>query len=204
VGQQVLPARAAASAMRARRGARGSPLWTTGTASRRALKPRPLTQAQPHDPMIVSTGATVRDASESCPPSIGTLSAFAASRMVTSELSAHVEPMARWIIGKAVQRFPANDRNRFREEWLAHLDETPGTLRKLWHAVGCYLGAAKVAGVLAKEAARKEDRAVPSAPTNIEAKVVDQVLGPTGPSKIVLDLENSTYEKQAVPLKPGP
>ena len=69
--------------MRARRGARGSPLWTTGTASRRAPKPRPLTQAQPHDPMIVSTGATVRDrrnavrdASERCPPSIGTLSAF--------------------------------------------------------------------------------------------------------------------------------
>jgi hypothetical protein len=92
----------------------------------------------------------------------------AASRMVTGELSAHVEPMARWIIGKAVQRFPANDRNRFREEWLAHLDETPGTLRKLWHAVGCYLGSAKVAGVLAaKEAARKEDctrRAPPTAP----------------------------------------
>ena len=80
----------------------------------------------------------------------------AASRMVTSELSAHVEPMARWIIGKAVQRFPANDRNRFREEWLAHLDETPGTLRKLWHAVGCYLGAAKVAGVLAQQPPDKE------------------------------------------------
>jgi hypothetical protein len=135
----------------------------------------------------------------------------AASRIVTSELSAHVEPMARWIIGKAVQRFPANDRNRFREEWLAHLDETPGTLRKLWHAVGCYLAAAKVAGVLAKEAARKEDRAA-----NVEAKITadEQVLGfvkivhtvgaPTGPSKIVLDLGNSTAEKQAVPLKPGP
>ena len=82
LGQQVLPARAAASAMRARRGARGSPLWTTGTASRRAPKPRPLTPAQPRDPMIVSTRATVRDrrnavrdASERCPPSIGTLPA---------------------------------------------------------------------------------------------------------------------------------
>jgi hypothetical protein len=36
VGQQAPPARAAASAMRARRGARGSPLLTTGTAWRRA------------------------------------------------------------------------------------------------------------------------------------------------------------------------
>jgi hypothetical protein len=36
VGQQEPPARAAASAMRARRGARGSLLLTTGTAYRRA------------------------------------------------------------------------------------------------------------------------------------------------------------------------
>jgi hypothetical protein len=36
VGQQGPPARAAASAMRARRVARGSLLLTTGTASRRA------------------------------------------------------------------------------------------------------------------------------------------------------------------------
>jgi hypothetical protein len=35
VGQQEPPARAAASAMRARRGTRGSLLLTTGTASRR-------------------------------------------------------------------------------------------------------------------------------------------------------------------------
>jgi hypothetical protein len=37
VGQQAPPARTAASAMRARRGARGSLLLTTGTASRRAF-----------------------------------------------------------------------------------------------------------------------------------------------------------------------
>ena len=36
VGQQAPPARAAAPAMGARRGARGSLLLTTGTASRRA------------------------------------------------------------------------------------------------------------------------------------------------------------------------
>jgi len=37
VGQQIPPARAAASAIRARRGARGSLLLTTGTASLRAI-----------------------------------------------------------------------------------------------------------------------------------------------------------------------
>jgi hypothetical protein len=138
----------------------------------------------------------------------------AATSIVTRELSAHVEPMAKWIIGKAARRLPADDRDRFREEWLAHLDETPGTLRKLWHAVGCHLGAAKVAGVLAKEAARKEDRAAPNPPTNFEVKITAgdlkitaddvKIVATVWASKIILDLENATHEKQAVPLKPGP
>ena len=58
---------------------------------------RPLTQAQPHEPMMPSTGATVRDrrnavrdASESCPPSIGTLSAIDRNRCPPSSESAHV------------------------------------------------------------------------------------------------------------------
>jgi hypothetical protein len=78
----------------------------------------------------------------------------AASRILAGELGAHAEPLARWIIEKAVKRLPAGDCDRFREEWLAHLDETPGTLRKLWHAFGCHLGAAKVAGVLAQQTKR--------------------------------------------------
>jgi len=73
------------------------------------------------------------------------------SGIVTGELSAHAEPMARWIISKAVARLPADDRERFREEWLAHLEEVPGAVGKLWHATGCYLGAAKVGLALGRE-----------------------------------------------------
>jgi signal transduction histidine kinase len=76
------------------------------------------------------------------------------SGIVTGELSAHVGPLAQWIIGRAAQRLRAGDRARYHEEWLAHLDETPGTLRKLWHALGCHLCAAKVAGVLAQRTER--------------------------------------------------
>jgi hypothetical protein len=71
-----------------------------------------------------------------------------ASRIVTGELSAHVEPFARWVINKGAERLPVEVRDRFREEWLAHMDETPGALRKLWHAMGCRLGAIKVGDVL--------------------------------------------------------
>jgi two-component sensor histidine kinase len=70
------------------------------------------------------------------------------SGIVAAELIAHAEPVARWIIGKAVEHLPPGNRDRFREEWLAHLDETPGALRKLWHSMGCCLGAAKVGAVL--------------------------------------------------------
>jgi two-component sensor histidine kinase len=81
----------------------------------------------------------------------------AVGRIVTGELSAHVEPMARWIIGKAVERLPTENRKRFSEEWLAHLEEVPSGVRKLWHAFGCYLCAAKVANALARRERDKLD-----------------------------------------------
>jgi hypothetical protein len=74
------------------------------------------------------------------------------SRVVTAELIAHTEPMARWIIGKAVERLPADVRERFREEWTAHLNETPGSFRKLLHAIGCLLAASALANIPAQHA----------------------------------------------------
>jgi hypothetical protein len=78
----------------------------------------------------------------------------AGSRVVAGELSAHVEPFARWVINKGVDHLPVEVRDRFREEWLAHLDETPGTLRKLWHVMGCRWGAIKVGDVLRQQKKR--------------------------------------------------
>jgi hypothetical protein len=69
------------------------------------------------------------------------------SGLLTGELRAHAERLAKWIIRTAVNRLPSDERERFREEWLAHLGETTGTLRKIWHAIGCYLGAAKIANI---------------------------------------------------------
>jgi hypothetical protein len=71
----------------------------------------------------------------------------AASRIVVGELGAHVEPTARWIIDKAVERLPVDERARFREEWTAHLNETPGSFRKLLHALGCCLAASALANM---------------------------------------------------------
>jgi hypothetical protein len=75
----------------------------------------------------------------------------AAGRIIAGELGAHAEPVARWVIEKAAERLPRPKRNRFLEEWLAHLNDTPGTLRKLSHAAGCYIGATTLAPVLRAE-----------------------------------------------------
>jgi hypothetical protein len=75
----------------------------------------------------------------------------AVSRIITGELGARMEPLARWAIHKAVERLPADDRERFREEWLAHLHQLAGGPAKLLHAFGCYLGAGKLGDVLAKQ-----------------------------------------------------
>lgn len=82
----------------------------------------------------------------------------AASRIVIGELSAHLEPLALWIINKAVERIPSCERERFREEWVAHLNETPGSLRKLLHALGCRIAATAISGVLVRE--RKEETVI--------------------------------------------
>jgi len=84
----------------------------------------------------------------------------AASRIVAGELSAHVEPLARWIIGKSVKRLPAHERDRFYEEWLAHLHETPGALRKLWHAVGCQIASAKLEHPLRSQIPAEVERTI--------------------------------------------
>jgi hypothetical protein len=75
----------------------------------------------------------------------------ALSRIITGELSAYAEPLARWVIERAATRLPTDVRFRFREEWLAHLADTPGSLHKLWHSVGCFVAAGKVATPLSRD-----------------------------------------------------
>jgi hypothetical protein len=78
----------------------------------------------------------------------------ALSRIMAGELSAHA--LARWIVEYAAARLPMDVRFRFREEWLAHLEETPGALRKLWHSVGCFVAAGKVASPLNRQDEQEE------------------------------------------------
>jgi hypothetical protein len=54
--------------------------------------------------------------------------------LVKDEISAWLPRLARWCVCRAADRMP--DRERSREEWLAHLEECPGKLGQLIHAFG--------------------------------------------------------------------
>jgi hypothetical protein len=68
----------------------------------------------------------------------------ACGSLVAAEIWSHADPLSRWLIRRAVLSLPEAQRARREEEWLAHLEETPGAVRKLLHAVGCWSGAPAV------------------------------------------------------------
>jgi hypothetical protein len=70
--------------------------------------------------------------------------------LIAAEVCANADRLAAFLIRIAVRRMPEGERERRLEEWLAHLDDTPGVIRKLLHGLGCWFGAPSVARALAK------------------------------------------------------
>ncbi len=68
--------------------------------------------------------------------------------LIVAEMRANSRSVAEWLIKLAVKRLPRPEQARFREEWLAHLAYCPGSLTKLWHSVGCFVGAAELARIV--------------------------------------------------------
>jgi hypothetical protein len=44
--------------------------------------------------------------------------------------------LAQWIVRRAATRLSLNDRERYREEWLSHLEDCDGKITQIMHAVG--------------------------------------------------------------------
>jgi hypothetical protein len=68
-----------------------------------------------------------------------------AFRLVCTELQDWIPVLSRRVIDYSVRSLPHQIRNRYREEWYAHLRECPGKLVGLWHAFGCVFGARRLA-----------------------------------------------------------
>jgi hypothetical protein len=57
--------------------------------------------------------------------------------VVAHDFCERAPTLARWLISFATKRLPPSNRERYTEEWAAHLAECEGVLAKLGHAIGC-------------------------------------------------------------------
>ncbi len=62
--------------------------------------------------------------------------------LLAAEIWANAPRLGRWFIKRAIHLLPASKRDHYHEEWLSHLEEFPGAIAKLRHALGCYFRAA--------------------------------------------------------------
>jgi hypothetical protein len=56
-----------------------------------------------------------------------------------SELNDRATGLARWLIARAVAKLPIDAQERYREEWIAHLNDCDGNIGRFFHAIGVYV-----------------------------------------------------------------
>lgn len=67
---------------------------------------------------------------------VGIVGAALAS-LIADDVKEWAPRIAERLVSRAVSRLPSEDRERKGEEWRSHVNDTPGTLAKLWQAAGC-------------------------------------------------------------------
>ena len=63
----------------------------------------------------------------------------AVSRQLSDEAKAWMPWLVRWLTQRAVRKLPADERERYAEEWPGRVDEIPGDVGKLVFALGLAL-----------------------------------------------------------------
>jgi hypothetical protein len=71
--------------------------------------------------------------------------------ILSNDLYDRCPRLARWLLERAVARLPAEERDRYREEWEAHLLECPTKLDQVRHALGAWWGARRIARMRPRE-----------------------------------------------------
>jgi hypothetical protein len=70
--------------------------------------------------------------------------AAALSRQLTDEFKAWTPWIIKHLVKGAVRRLAEQDRSRFEEEWLAHVNEIPGEVGKIIDALGFFYAAQRI------------------------------------------------------------
>lgn len=60
------------------------------------------------------------------------------------DLRSIVVKFSKWLVEQATKRLLSPERERYREEWLADLEEQPGIFSKLLHAIGSYVASRQI------------------------------------------------------------
>jgi hypothetical protein len=81
---------------------------------------------------------------------IGTVAGFVvalSAHFIAHDAYSSAPRYACGLIERAVRALPAGDQARYREEWLADLNERPSVLSKFRHAIECYICARKLSTI---------------------------------------------------------
>jgi hypothetical protein len=79
-----------------------------------------------------------------------------AVHLISDDIHEFAPKLAARLVRSAVLSLPEYDRQRYEEEWLAHLADCSGSLMKLLQAAGCLLGSYRLARLLAQRPIRLE------------------------------------------------
>jgi Bacterial sugar transferase len=89
------------------------------------------------EPMIIGVIVTV----------VGIFAA-ALSRQLTDEFEAWTQWIIKHLVNRAVRTLAEEERSRFEEEWLAHLNELPGKVDKIAAALGFLSNARRISSAI--------------------------------------------------------
>ena len=125
---------------------------------------------------------------------VGSIIGSIVGNMIASELYDHAPSLAVWLVERAASQLPEPKRNRYREEWLAHLDECPGKLGKLYHALGCWLGARTIARANNNGTSRPGKRALNPSSDVTQIAIFDSISFRTSMLDTIIGLSSTDFE----------
>ena len=88
---------------------------------------------------------------------VGSALGAVAGNLAANEVYDWASIAASRIIERALTRLPRSERQRYREEWTAHLAECGGHFGKLVHAFGCLLASNKMPAASASDSLREKE-----------------------------------------------
>lgn len=100
---------------------------------------------------------------------IGTSVGAALSGLLANEFKAWIAYFPKWLVRRATSWLPEDQRERYAEEWLSHINEMPGDICKIATAIGFVLAAKRMPAKMAK----KRPIIVPGVPQGVRTTFVN-------------------------------